>query len=50
MSEIEPFPDYPDEIPRFGALGGNTTMESGTTDDLNLNTSSEMGNDSSLQA
>lgn len=49
MSEIDPFPDYPDQIPRFGPLGGTSGVENSTADDLNLNTSSEMGNDSSLQ-
>jgi anaphase-promoting complex subunit 6 len=48
MCEIEPFPDYPDQIPRFGPLGGSG-LEGSTADDLNLNTSSELGNDSSIQ-
>ena len=50
MCEIKPFPDYPDQIPRFGPLGGCSGVEDNSTaEDLNLNTSSELGNDSSLQ-
>ena len=53
MCEIEPFPDYPAQIPRFVPLGrsgsGSGGEENSTTDDINLNTSSELGNDSSLQ-
>jgi len=53
MCEIEPFPDYPSQIPRFVPLGrsgsGSGGEENSTADDINLNTSSELGNDSSLQ-
>jgi len=49
MTGIEPFPDYPDKIPRFGPLCGVTSASS-TANDLNLHTSSDIGgNDSSLQ-